>query len=321
MDIKAFVLSDNSRLKPIPSENPKPEWLKDEVPRWIDVEAPNADELSELLAPLGIPQTILEACLTPSDEPEMARYENMIYFECPVIKKNHEFQRTYVSIIFLPTTLVTIHMDKILSISMMETKLSIESIFHSSNISGLLYELIIYAIKQTYHFFQDVRTQIKKLSNSITENPESVELGDIIEIMRLVDFFTTISEDQNYCIESLLASESKSVGLGDQRQYFKDLNRMAENGLRMLNRYDGRVSDLHQHYMLTLQDRTNNRLKVLTIISAIFLPLTLIAGIYGMNFQYMPELDDHYSYFVVLGLMFVIALAMLFFFYLRGWFK
>jgi len=70
-----------------------------------------------------------------------------------------------------------------------------------------------------------------------------------------------------------------------------------------------------------VQDKTNNRLKVLTIISAIFLPLTLIAGIYGMNFQYMPELDDHYSYFVVVGLMFVIALAMLFFFYLRGWFK
>ena len=91
--------------------------------------------------------------------------------------------------------------------------------------------------------------------------------------------------------------------------------------MRMLHRYDARVNDLHQHYMLTLQDRTNSRLKVLTIISAIFLPLTLLAGIYGMNFQYKPELENHYAYFIVLVLMLVIALAMLFFFYVRGWFK
>ncbi len=56
-------------------------------------------------------------------------------------------------------------------------------------------------------------------------------------------------------------------------------------------------------------------------ISAIFLPLTLLAGIYGMNFEYMPELDDRYSYFAVLGVMVLLAMTMLFFFYRRGWFK
>ena len=209
MNIKSFVLTDNRRLAPIESEDPKPEWLKD------------------------------------------------------------EFQRAYVSIIFLPTTLVTIHVEQISSISMLETRLSMESMFHSSNISGLLREIIVYLIKQTYHFFQDVRTRINTLSDSINENPDLVELGDILDIIRLVDFFITVSEDQHYCIESLLASESRSVGLGDQRQYYKDLSRSVQNGLRTLNRYDGRVNDLHQHYMLTLQDRTNKRLNVLTIISTI----------------------------------------------------
>lgn len=321
MDIKTFVLGDNSRLKPIPSEDRSTEWLRDEVSRWIDVEAPETDKLSEFLAPLGIPQPIIENCLKPSDEPELERYEDMIYIEFPIISKKHEFQRTYVSIILLPTTLVTIHMEQISNISIRENKFSIESIFHSSSVSGLLLDVIVYLSKQMYHFFQDVRTQINYLSDSINENPDSVELGDILDIVRLVDFFITMIEDQQYCIESLLASESKSVGLGDQRQYYVDLSRRVQNGLRTLNRYDARVNDLHQHYMLTLQDKTNNRLKVLTVISAIFLPLTLIAGIYGMNFQYMPELDDRYSYFVVLGLMFVLASVMVFFFYLRGWFK
>ncbi len=324
MEIKVFSLGDNSRLTPIGFEDLSTQWLGDEVPRWIDVEAPIAGKLSEFLAPLGIPQPIIESCLKPSDEPELARYENLIYIEFPIITKNHEYKSTYVSMIFLPTTLVTIHIERIeriSSISILENKLSLESIFHSSNISGLLYELIVHSIKHTYLFFRDLRTQINNLSNSIKQKPDAVALGDILDIIRLVDFLITVSEDQYYCIERLLASESKSVRLGDQRQYFKDLSRSAENGLRILNRYDGRVNDLHQHYMLTLQDRTNNRLKVLTIISAIFMPLTLIAGIYGMNFEHMPELDNHYSYFLVLGVMFVIALTMLIFFHFRGWFK
>jgi magnesium transporter len=59
---------------------------------------------------------------------------------------------------------------------------------------------------------------------------------------------------------------------------------------------------------------------MLTVISAIFLPLTLISGIYGMNFTNMPELGDAYAYFIVLGVMFIVAVTMLGFFYRKGWF-
>jgi len=321
MNIRSFILADNSRLEPIRSEDLSPEWLTDEAPRWIDVEAPKAEKLREFLAPLGIPQVILEGCLEPTDEPELARFENIVYIEFPLIRKKNELEQDYVSIIFLPTTLITIHKDPISDISRLKIDLKVESIVHRSSISGLLYELIVQILKQNYLLFQDVRKQINKLAKSIDEDPDSVDLGDILNLRSIVDLFVSVIEDQNYCIEILLASESKSVTLGEQRQHFKDLSRSVQNALRTLNRYDSRLNDLHQHYMLTLQDRTNSRLKVLTIISAIFLPLTLLAGIYGMYFEYMPELDDHYSYFLVLGVMVLIAMTMMFFFYRRGWFK
>jgi magnesium transporter len=73
--------------------------------------------------------------------------------------------------------------------------------------------------------------------------------------------------------------------------------------------------------LLLLQDKTNNRLRILTIISAIFMPLTLIAGIYGMNFENMPELSESYAYFIVLIGMGVFAIAMLVFFIWKGWFR
>ena len=62
-------------------------------------------------------------------------------------------------------------------------------------------------------------------------------------------------------------------------------------------------------------------MRVLTIISATFLPLTLIAGIYGMNFTNMPELDEGYAYFIVLVGMAIFAIAMVLFFIRKGWFR
>jgi len=321
MNIIAFSLSKNKKLVPIPSEDLSPEWLRDEVLRWIDVEAPMAEKLTDFLAPLGIPQPILESCLKPTDEPQLVRYEDIIYIEFPFIVKENESRQKYVSIILLSTTLVTIHSEPISNISRLKADLYLKSIILLPSISGLLYELIFDLLKQNYRIFQNIRNQINKLSKSMYEIPDTVDLMDISALNNLVDLFITVGEDQLYSIDAILASESSIFNLGDKRQDFKNLSRGINNGLRILNRYDARVNDLNQHYLLTLQDRTNNRLKVLTLISAIFLPLTLLAGIYGMNFQYMPELDDHYAYFLVLGVMVLIAMAMLFFFYSRGWFK
>jgi magnesium transporter len=63
----------------------------------------------------------------------------------------------------------------------------------------------------------------------------------------------------------------------------------------------------------------NNTMRILTVITAIFVPLTFIAGIYGMNFEYMPELGFAYSYFIVIGIMLVMAATMLGLFRYKRW--
>ncbi len=213
MEIKAFTLDENTRLPPIAPEDLSQEWLIDQVPRWIDVDASEADALADFLAPLGIPQPIIQSCLRPSEEPELAHYENMVYIEFPLIIKNRIYDRTYVSIIVLPTTLITIHSETVSTISMLETRLSMETLFHSSEISGLLHEIIVYLLRQNYHYFLDVRTQINYLSNGIIEKPDAVELGDILKIIRLVDFFITVVEDQHYCIETFLDGNGRTSRL------------------------------------------------------------------------------------------------------------
>ena len=79
------------------------------------------------------------------------------------------------------------------------------------------------------------------------------------------------------------------------------------------------LSGMLDMYLSSVSNKMNEVMKVLTIIATIFIPLTFIAGIYGMNFEYMPELRWHSAYFIALGLMGLIAAAMAVYFRRKRW--
>jgi magnesium transporter len=83
---------------------------------------------------------------------------------------------------------------------------------------------------------------------------------------------------------------------------------------------DGRVENLLRRIQDQKQELLNQRLGLLTIVSAIFLPLSLLAGIWGMNFQDMPMTSDPVGYPIALGVMATLGLGSALFFYKRGWF-
>lgn len=79
------------------------------------------------------------------------------------------------------------------------------------------------------------------------------------------------------------------------------------------------LSDQLNIYHTTISSKLNDVMKFLTIFSAIFIPLTFIAGIYGTNFEFLPELKFKYSYFIMLGVMFLVAVGMILYFKNRKW--
>lgn len=101
--------------------------------------------------------------------------------------------------------------------------------------------------------------------------------------------------------------------------YFRDiydhLIQVSEN----IDIYREMIWSLMDMYMTTISNKMNEVMKVLTIMASIFIPLTFIAGIYGMNFQYMPELQSKYGYFVVWGVMVLIFLGLLYYFKRKKW--
>ncbi len=101
--------------------------------------------------------------------------------------------------------------------------------------------------------------------------------------------------------------------------YFRDLYDHTIQVIDSVEIYRDLLSGLIELYMTGTSNKTNEVMKVLTIISTIFIPLTFIAGIYGMNFKYMPELGWHWAYFSVWGVMLVLTILMLWFFRRKKW--
>jgi magnesium transporter len=101
--------------------------------------------------------------------------------------------------------------------------------------------------------------------------------------------------------------------------YLRDCQDHAVQLLELAESYRETGSSLMDFYLSSLSNRMNEIMKVLTIIATIFIPLTFIAGIYGMNFENMPELHTHSGYFVVMGIMAVLGLGMFAWFIRKGW--
>ena len=103
------------------------------------------------------------------------------------------------------------------------------------------------------------------------------------------------------------------------RNYFRDLYDHVTQVSENIEIYREMTWGLMDMYMTTISNRMNEVMKVLTIIATIFIPLTFIAGIYGMNFEFMPELQWKYSYFILLGVMLAIFIGMIYYFKKKKW--
>ena len=101
--------------------------------------------------------------------------------------------------------------------------------------------------------------------------------------------------------------------------FLRDLQDLAMQCTDSLELYNGLVSDQLNIYNSNMSNKMNEVMKTLTIFASIFIPLTFVAGIYGMNFKYMPELDYRYSYPILWGLILILAGLLLLYFKRKKW--
>jgi magnesium transporter len=172
-------------------------------------------------------------------------------------------------------------------------------------------------------YSSDLMLQIRRSVDFLEQDMmEEVSFGkQLLGYKRDLAHFEIVLEAKHRTMTALLSADTSLIDLDKIRDPLRDVVAHIEHSQRYVDRIEDRLSELHHHVTLLLQEKTNLRLRILTILSAIFMPLTFLAGVYGMNFRDMPELDWKYGYPFVLLVMLGIAIALLIYFVRKGWFR
>jgi magnesium transporter len=320
LKLRSFELTDDRTVVEVALEQASLSWFEDPVQRWLDVEAAGEEELNALLAPLEIDWETLTARGVPGSGAWVEAFDRGVYIQLPTQISPSDANLTNLSLLCLPTTLVTLHQEHLPAMSDLAVRLRGRVRLKSANISGLVSQIVLRLAAENFFALTTCRHEHEKLSKRLIEESASVAPEEIFSLRRKVSNIADANEDHAFCVDVLQKIETVSFSATDQLEYLKEIDRSLERHQHSMDRLEENVKELHQQFLLAIQDKTGSRLKVLTILSAVFLPLTLIAGVYGMNFQNMPELGVPYGYFAALGFMGLVAIGMLGFFYAKGWF-
>ena len=321
MKITSYIIGDDLHLEEETSVTSFSERIKDGRPRWVDIVGPADDELRSVLTPLVHDDSLIENFILMERNLPVAHSEKELYFEFPLIRDTVSFDLENVSFLCMPHLLITIHDEEIEVLNKLSQDLCKHLHLQRATIASLLFNLMAELVEKNYYLYRDQREEITKISNKVIMGEDSIDVRTILHLKKNIGRVNIMVEDQLYCINTIQVYEGVAFDIGKQRRNFNYLEDEVRNGFRFLSRYENRLEDIHKHYELMLQERTNNRLKVLTIVAAVFLPLNLVAGIYGMNFENIPTLKWEFGYHAALGFMLLVAASMVYYFYRRGWFK
>lgn len=183
----------------------------------------------------------------------------------------------------------------------------------------LLYRLLDATVDKYFNTLEVVGDFIGELEAEILENANKVSLSHIHQLKRELIILRKHLWPLREVVNKLVRDEHPLISK-EIRIYFRDIYDHTIQVIDTLETYRDMVSTLEELYLSILSNKMNEVMKVLTIIATLFIPLTFIAGVYGMNFEFMPELKWKYSYPVLWGIMISIILGMIYYFKKRKWF-
>ena len=285
---------------------------------WVDVTGPTSDELTELSKTYGLNQYALSACLQSDHLPKHEDIEGTHFIVTRVLIPIRAGQSvsiqsisTKIAFFYRPGLLVTIHRIPHDFINDVRTR------FFDT---GQLHVVEAIVAKMLWHILHSYETPAVRLSNELddfenkvfSQNLTPQMLSELYQIKRKSLMSKKLLLFSQEAVSSIKLPDVESDVLQDTR----DLH------LKLMNIYDQiheDVSNLVNFYLSISAQNTNEVIKVLTIFSVFFMPLTFVAGIYGMNFDYMPELRERWGYPALLGFMLLLSGSIYVWFRRKNW--
>ncbi|MEK3820022.1 magnesium/cobalt transporter CorA [Cytobacillus sp. FSL W8-0315] len=286
---------------------------------WVDFDQPNEEETAELDKTFHFHPLAIEDCVVKLQRPKMDYYEDYSFFVTHSLNHINE-DKQEINFFIGSNYIVSYHHE--LSKEMNDVW---ERLSQSKKINKWDPYLVMYHIidKIVDNYFPIVYHLEDRLS-LIEDNPNDETMEELLEKLfdiryHLLQIRYTVIPMRDLIYRVINSHRLK--GVKERYEYFADIHDHLLKLTEMIDENRELTTDIRDSYLSINSHQTNRVMRVLTVITTIFMPLTFIAGIYGMNFENMPELTWKYGYFETLFLMFIIALGMFWWFKKKGWFR
>jgi len=291
---------------------------------WIHINGiHDVPALQEVGTVFGLHPLTLEDILNSDQRPKMEDFCDYIYIVLKAFYSNDgqadEIHSEQISIVLGRTFVVSFQERETDIFRLVRERIRTgKGRLRKSGADYLSYALIDSVVDNYFTILEQVGERIEILEESLVKNPSAEALQAIQTLKREMIFLRKTVWPLREAISSLqrtgcqLFHESTDV-------YLKDIYDHTIQVIDTIETFRDMLSGILDIYLSSISNRMNEIMKVLTIIATVFMPLTFLAGVYGMNFKYMPELEWHWGYFFIWGIMLVIAIAMLIYFRRRKW--
>lgn len=327
--IKILAFKDK-KIEVLSSATSIPELLKTpDTMIWVDIEGSGNKEIDILKNYFQFHPLAIEDCVHESLHPKMDNFGEYIFLETHTINPTEvtgEVLFWEVNIFLGSNYLVTYHNKPIKSLEKnIEKCTQIPDQMIGRGVDFLLYLLLDKIVDEYLVILESLDDRIIQVEDEIFEKTHTDPLNNIFNLKKEVLQIRRIIGPQREIVNFLSRGDSSVIHKRNQI-YFRDVYDHLFRIYEIIENYRELISGALEIYltvisnrMTSASNRMNEIMKTLTIVATVMMPLTVIVGLYGMNFKYMPELEWKYGYFFVLGLMAVITILMLWFMKKKKW--
>ncbi|MBN1581764.1 MAG: magnesium/cobalt transporter CorA [Anaerolineae bacterium] len=303
------------------------EWVFPEsraVVTWINVDGLHeVESLAKIGARFGLHPLVIEDILNTEQRPKLEDYGDYLFVVLKslyhVDQASQEPEIEQISLVLGPNWLLSFQERKGDEFAPIRERVrDNKGRIRKLGVDYLLYTLIDMVVDQYFVILERFGDRIELLEEELVADPTTETLHDIHHLKREMVLLRKSVWPLREVIGGLERSESRLVD-ESTRLYLRDVYDHTIQVIDAVETFRDMLSGMLDIYLSSVSNRMNEVMKVLTIIATIFIPLTFIAGVYGMNFQYMPELEWSWGYPLVWGVMIVIAALMVVYFRRKRW--
>ncbi|MDX1978117.1 MAG: magnesium/cobalt transporter CorA [Pseudanabaenaceae cyanobacterium bins.68] len=312
---------------------PEPEdcipYLDSNSVSWLDVQGLGSEEVLQRLGKVfNLHPLLLEDVVNIPQRPKVEEYEQhllIILRSATLVKGSKKFAIEQISLILGKNYLLTVQEDvKGDCFDLVRQRIHRDKgIIRQQGTDYLAYTLIDAVVDGFFPILEAYGEKLESLENKVVNNPDPKVLNKIHRIKRELLILRRALWPHRDAINSLIRDQQEFVSPATQ-VYLRDCYDHTVQLIDMVETYREIAHSLMEIYLSSMSNRTNEVMRLLTVISTIFIPLTFIVGVYGMNFDpnqpgNMPELAMPYGYVICWLVMLAISGGLLYYFAKKGW--